>query len=230
MQAGQGGTTVGQVVAVGVEQPGPEGGQQPRPTVGAGRPAHPDDDLGRAQVERGRHRLTQPAARRRERGRDAARQPPEPARVGHLHHDRPARTSRAHGECRAHRLTGRAVHLHRDRVEPRGQRGGDGALAPVRDRHDHDPCGGCDVEQAQAHGIRHLERGQGPLERIARDDDRRHRPPSHRHHPIRGAGASRAARPGRGSPTRRPPAPCPPLRTPGRATGAWRRCWSRPPR
>ena len=96
---------------VGVEQSRPEGGEQPGAAVGAGRPAHPDDDLGRHP---GRARpdsaSPRPAARRGERGRAAAGQPAEPAGVGHLHQHRHAvRARRARRASRAPvRRSGRA--------------------------------------------------------------------------------------------------------------------------
>ena len=74
-----------------------------------------------------------------------------------------------------------------------------------RDRHDDDLSVRRDVQQPEADGTPHLKRGQRTLERVAGDD---HSWRARRSAHVRGTGASRGDRRGRGCVTRRPRGPC----------------------
>ena len=132
---GQALPALGDLVAVRVEQPHPQGAQHAGATVGRRAAADPEHDHGGAPgVERRGDDLADAPAARRHRRRHAAGQPGETADLRHLHHGvaAPPRVRRVH------RLPGRAAGPQRRRLEPRPGGGVEQPVTAVGDGHHHD--------------------------------------------------------------------------------------------
>ena len=127
---GQRAAAAGDVAAVAIGHPGPEGLDHPHSAVGGGAATQSEHDLGGSGGHRVGDHLPEPVRRGAQRVQAAARQPVETDGGGELD-DGALTVDRVRG---LDRLAGRAGHGHGAAGEAGRESGGDGAVTSVGDR------------------------------------------------------------------------------------------------
>ena len=161
----QRGAALGDLLAVGVQQPGAERREHPRAAVGRRAAPDPEHDGACTGVQSGPQQFAGAVGRGGQRHQDAPGQSLEPGGLGHLHDGGGVPQGERRGDGRSRR----AGHRHLTALEPRGDGGVHGPVSPVGDGQRLDPRTGRRSANAGGQMLGHLHRRERALELVRGD-------------------------------------------------------------